>query len=291
MDKAHQWRSIDEIGRRRPGFVEEVFDRVRSEGPVVAGDLSVHDRPKGTWWDWDDAKMVLEHLFWVGRLAARRRPSDFARVYDLPERVIPAEVLARPAAPERDARRELLALAAGHLGVATLADLADYHRQKITPCKPLVQELVDAGRLLQVQVEGWKDVAYLHPDARLPRRVDARALLSPFDPVVWNRDRALRLFGFHYRIEIYTPAPRRQYGYYVLPFLLGDSLVGRVDLKADRQRSVLRVQGAYAEPDVDREAVAAPLAEELALLARWLELEGVEIAERGDLALSLRYRF
>ena len=196
--------------------------------------------------------------------------------------------LARPTPTEDEARTELLVLAARHLGVGTFTDLTDYHRQKNAPCKPLVAELVEAGRLVPVRVEGWKDVAYRHPDATAPRRVAARALLSPFDPVVWKRDRTERLFGFRYRIEIYTPAPKRQYGYYVLPFLLGDELVGRVDLKADRQRGVLLVPGAFAEPGVAAGAVSEALAAELALMAGWLGLERIEVAPNGDLATALR---
>jgi uncharacterized protein YcaQ len=260
----------------------------RMIAPLASGDLSERVGKKGQWWDWDDAKVVLESLFWSGRLTAYRRTSDFARVYDLPERVIPAEVLNRETPSERDARKELIALASSHLGVATIADLVDYHRQKATPCKPLVAELVEEGRLVPVRVDGWKDVAYLDPEATVPRKVVARALLSPFDPVVWHRQRAERLFGFHYRIEIYTPAPKRTYGYYVLPFLLGDDLVARVDLKADRARKTLMVQGAFAEDDVRSRAqmssVAEPLAAELVLMAGWLGLERVEVARNGALA-------
>jgi uncharacterized protein len=168
------------------------------------------------------ADHALEALFYLGRITARRRPHDFARVYDVRERMILAEALARPALPEPEARKELLVLAAKYHGIGTLPDLADYHRLTPTLCKQPLAELVEEGRLLPVTVREWGRPAYLHPEARLPRRISARALLSPFDPVVWNRGRALRMFGFHYRIEIYTPASKRQYGYYVLPFLLGD---------------------------------------------------------------------
>jgi len=291
MAQEHRWSGVAAVKRRRPAYVEEVYERVRDSGPVVAGDLSRRVDKKGPWWDWDDAKVVLESLFWSGRLTAYRRPNDFARVYDLPERVIAEQVLNTPTPSEREARKELLALAATHLGVGTLADLADYHRQKATPCKPLVAELVDEGRLVPVRVEGWRDVAYLDPNASVPRRVGARALLSPFDPVVWFRPRAERLFDFHYRIEIYTPAPQRVYGYYVLPFLLGDELVGRVDLKADRARRTLLVQGAFAEDRfrsrAEMASVAEPLAAELALMAGWLGLECVEVNKNGALAGAL----
>ena len=161
---------------------------------------------------------------------------------------MPPEVLAAPALPEHEARKELLALAARYHGIGTAGDLADYHRQGQSKCKLPLAELVEEGRLIAADVHGWSRPAYMHPDVTIPRRVGARALLSPFDPVVWNRERALRLFGFHYRIEIYVPAPKRQYGYYVLPFLLGDELVGRVDLKADRANGALLVQAAWGEP-------------------------------------------
>ncbi len=288
MAQTHRWREVGRIEERRPGFVDHVLRRVETDGPITSSDLEQRVGKKGTWWDWDDGKVALEYLFWTGRLAATRRGTDFARVYDLVERVLPAEVLALATPTERDARKELLALAARHHGVGTLDDLADYHRQKLTPARPLVDELVEEGRLVEVQVEGWSKPAYLHPDVAIPRRVRARALLSPFDPVVWYRERALRLFGFHYRIEIYTPQPQRQYGYYVLPFLLGEHLVARVDLKADRGHRTLLVQGAFAELGVPVGEVADALAAELALMAGWLDLDEVTVADRGDLAAPLR---
>ncbi len=207
--------------------------------------------------------------------------------YDITERVIPAEALAVPSPPEHEARKELLVLAARYHGVGTLGDLSDYHRMKALVCKPLVDELVEEGRLLAVEVRGWNRPAFMHPDAVTPRRVGARALLSPFDPVVWNRERAERMFGFHYRIEIYTPAAKRQYGYYVLPFLLGDELVGRVDLKADRANATLLVQAAWGEPGVPAGYVAGELYEELVSMAAWLGLERVEATGRGDLGPAL----
>ncbi len=288
MQGEHKWSRYHQLGERRPTFVAEVEQRIREGGPILSADLQQRVGKKGTWWDWDDGKIALEHLFWSGRVTAVRRPSDFARVYDLTERVLPAEVLARPTPSEHDARKELLVLAARHHGLGTMDDLTDYHRQKNAPCKPLLDELVEEGRLQRVTVEGWSAPAYLHPEAARPRRVDARALLSPFDPVVWHRDRALRLFGFHYRIEIYVPQPKRQYGYYVLPFLLGDQLVARVDLKADRQRRVLMVPGAFAELGVPVVDVADALAAELALMATWLQLDSIEVGDRGDLASHLR---
>lgn len=292
MATDHKWSRLFSLRERRPTYVEEVLRRIERDGPVVAGDLSERDGKKGQWWDWDDAKVALEHLFWKGAVTATRRSSDFARVYDLTERVLPAAVLAHPTPTEREARKELLSLAARHCGVATLDDLVDYHRQKITPCRPLVDELVEDGVLVPVQVEGWTRNAYLWHGATVPRRVSACALLSPFDPVCWHRDRALRLFDFHYRIEIYTPAAQRTFGYYVLPVLWGDRLVGRLDLKADRANRALIVQGSFCEPFVTETSGESALAEELAAelhaMAQWLSLERVIVEARGSLAAHLR---
>jgi uncharacterized protein YcaQ len=285
MHSDHRWKAVNDLRRRRPEFIDEVRIRIRDDGPIVAGDLNQRVGPKGTWWDWDDGKIALEHLFHTGEVAALRRPNDFARTYDLASRVIPKEILELPTPPEIDARKELLVQAARHHGIAMFEDLTDYHRQRNPPCRPLIAELVEEGRLIETSVEGWAKPAYLHPEAVVPRRVTARALLSPFDPVVWNRDRTERLFGFRYRIEIYVPAPKRQYGYYVLPFLLGDELVARVDLKADRATGRLLVQSAYGEPGIEEGYVARELAAELALMADWLGLDaGIEVMPRGDLA-------
>ena len=282
------WKGLSDFAAEEPEFVAEVLDRVRREGALVAGDLKQRRGRKGPWWDWDRGKLALEHLFRTGELAALRRPNDFARVYDLPERILPAEILDLPTASEADQRQELLVRAARHLGVATFEDLTDYHRQRNPPCRSLVPELVEEGRLIEATVQGWSKPAYLHPDTVRPRRIEARALLSPFDPVVWNRDRAERLFGFRYRIEIYVPRPKRRFGYYVLPFLLGDRLVGRVDLKADRAAGRLLVLGAFGEPEVDRSVVADALASELRLMANWLGLDdGVVVSDHGDLAPML----
>jgi len=287
MESEHKWGKYFRLHERRPGYVDEVYRRIEAEGPVAAGDLTERVGKKGSWWDWDDSKVALEYLFWKSRVTATRRPSDFARIYDITERVIPSHVLARPAPAEADARKELLVLAARHHGVGTLGDLTDYHRQKNAACKPLVAELVEEGRLVQVEVEGWQQPAYLHPEARVPRRIETCALLSPFDPVVWNRERCERLFGFHYRIEIYTPQPKRQYGYYVLPVLLGDELVARVDLKADRAAGLLLVQGSYLEPGVPPDVVAPQLTDEVHRMADWLGLTDVVVKPRGDLSSTL----
>jgi len=285
MDAPRKWGGFHRFKDERADFIDEVYEIVRERGPIVASELSEREGKKGPWWDYDDAKVALEILFDHGRVTAVRRAGDFARLYDLAERVIPADVLAQPTPPEPEARKQLLVMAARSHGVGTAADLADYHRLKHT--RPLFAELVEEGRLLPVEVEGWRQPAYLHPDAVIPRRVEARALLSPFDPVVWFRDRALRLFEFHYRIEIYVPKPERRYGYYVLPFLLGDTIVARVDLKADRAAGALRVRSAWGEPGIDEEQVAAELANELATMSGWLGLDEVVVADRGDLARAL----
>jgi uncharacterized protein len=286
MQEHPRWKSLRRWAAANRSLVDSVLDRVRTDGPIVASDLEMRDRPKGTWWDWDDGKLALEHLFRTGEVAARRRPNDFARLYDLAERVIPADVLAEPAPPAHEAKKELLVLAAKHHGVGTASDLTDYHRLSHT--RALLAELVEEGRLVRASVHGWSKPAFMHPDATVPRRVSARALLSPFDPVVWNRERIERLFGFHYRIEIYVPAPKRRYGYYVLPFLLGDELVARVDLKADRRSATLLVQSAFGEAGIDERYVAGELAAELASMAQWLGLDaGISVAGRGDLAPAL----
>src|ERR1700753_2981624 len=238
-------------------------------------------------WNWNDGKKALEYLFFAGEVTAERRV-NFERLYDLPERVLPAAILEMPTPPEDEAQRELLLFAARRLGVATEPDLGDYFRLPRADSKARLAELVEAGALVPAAVEGWDAPAYAPPDLHVPRRIRARALLTPFDSMVWARERTERLFGFRYRIEIYVPAAKRVHGYYVLPFLLGDRLVARVDLKSDRQAGVLRVMGAFAEPGGDEGLVARELADELRLVAEWLGLGGVKVARKGDLAAKLR---
>lgn len=270
----------------RPGYVEAVLEEVRRHGPITAGELSDPGTKSGPWWGWKDGKRALELLFWAGLVTARRR-NNFEREYDLPERVWPKEVLEAPRTDREDAQRDLLALAATSLGVGTLADLADYYRIGVTTARPLVRDLVDAGRLVPAQVEGWSEPAFLDPAARRPRRVERRALLSPFDSLVWFRPRNERLFDFHYRIELYTPAPKRTYGYYVCPFLFDETIAARVDLKSDRSRRALVVPGAFSETGADVPAVAEELAEELVAITEWLQLDSVVVGERGDLVRPL----
>ncbi len=290
MDQARRgemWGGLVRAARNNPQLLNEIRDRVINDGPLVAGDVKTRRGPKGSWWDWDTGKALLEYLFWAGEITARRRPHDFARVYHSLDDALPPHIVNAVTPAEDDARRALLLRAARSLGVGTAADLADYHRQTPTRVKALLAALVDEGELEMVRVEGWKQPAYKLPGVATPRTVRARALLSPFDSLVWCRPRIERLFGFRYRIEIYTPAPKRVYGYYVLPFLLGDSLVARVDLKADRQSGVLRVLGAFGEAHVDVAHVARELHDELNLMARWLGLAEVSVADNGDLTRSL----
>jgi uncharacterized protein len=277
-------------GERR-AEADAILHRIGADGPLAASDLegALGSGAKGSggWWGWSDVKSALEWLFWSGRITTATRRPSFERVYDLTERVLPAAVLDQPTPSEPDAHRQLLRLAARAHGIATASDLRDYFRLSPGDAAPRLAELVEAGELTPVNVQGWAQPTYLDPVVRRPRRVQARALLAPFDPLIWERARTERLFGVRYRIEIYTPAEKRLHGYYVLPFLLGDRLVARVDLKADRQASRLLVQGAHAEPGAPAE-VADELATELAVMADWLGLERVDVQPRGDLAGALK---
>jgi uncharacterized protein YcaQ len=286
--KAAGWGGLIRLAKERPDYVEAVYDEVAERGLIAASDLDDPGAKSGPWWGWRHGKQALEYLFWSGRLSARRRAS-FERMYDLTERLIPAEWYDAPAPSADDAHKELLVRAAHSLGVGTARDLADYFRLNIPRARPLLAELVEERRLLPARVEGWAQAAFMHPDAKTPRRVEARALLSPFDSLIWERARTERVFDFTYRLEIYTPQPKRIYGYYVLPFLLGEDLVARVDLKAERAVGTLRVRGAFAEARHDPLEIAGPLAEELALLAGWLGLERVAVDDHGDLAPALSH--
>ena len=280
------WGGIRRMRAEKPDFLALVLAEISARGPIAPSELSMRvGRTGDGWgWRWDEAKLAVETLFWGGEVAARRRvKSGFEREYDIPARMFPAAVLAQPTPTADEARKRLLRIAARAHGIGTAKDLADYHRQNIPKARPLVEELADAGELIRVAVPGWTDRAFLDPNARQPRRITARALLSPFDSLIWERTRTEQLFGFRYRIEIYVPQPKRVHGYYVLPFLLGESLVARVDLKADRKDSALLVQSAWGEIGIDERHVAAELAEELALMADWLGLGRVEVRSRGDL--------
>jgi uncharacterized protein YcaQ len=285
------WRSIARIAAEQPDLVAQTLQLVAERGPIRARETgAVRPPPRtGHMWNWHEGKVALEHLFFTGRVTAAGRV-NFERLYDTVDRVVPAAIRDRPTPTEADAQRQLVRIAAQALGVATEPDLGDYFRLPRAASKARVAELAAAGELIGVDVEGWTAPAYLWPAARQPRRLNARALLSPFDSLIWFRQRAERLFGFRYRIEIYTPAAKRVYGYYVLPFLLGETLVARVDLKSDRQRGALLVQAAFAEPGVDPGYVAGELAAELRLVATWLGLEEVVVADRGDLSGELAAR-
>ena len=274
------------LNRARPGFVQAALDEIAERGALSAREITGAGVGKGGWWGWSDGKRALEALFAAGRVAAAGR-RGFERLYDLPERVIPARILAMPTPAAEDAQRSLMRIAARALGVGTEKDLCDYFRIRIGAGRQGIRELVEAGELIPVSVEGWPAPAYVARDARSPRKLDARALLSPFDSLIWERARTERIFGFRYRIEIYTPLANRKYGYYVLPFLLGDRLVARVDLKSDRANRTLLVQGAHLEPGVRASTVAEPMMRELVTMASWLGLEKINVTRRGNLAKKL----
>lgn len=282
-------RAFKEFDERFPGYLDTVLHEVRRRGPVTANDLP---EPDGSFertrseWGWTRAKAALEALFSRGVLAVTERRSNLARAFDLAERVLPSRLLTNDS-DGTESRRELLRRAARSHGIGTAGDLADYYRMSVRRVRRDLAELVGAGELLEVRVEGWSEPAFLHPDARRPRRIEAAALLSPFDPVVWHRPRTARLFGFDYRVEIFFPQSQRRWGYYVLPFLLGDRLVARVDLKADRKRRRLLAPAAHIESEQNPEAVALALAHELKSMADWLGLDEVSVERRGDLARPL----
>ena len=290
-------RMADHLAQRGKWGTAEDHDRlevsllaeIRERGAATARQLDEGlPRAKDHWgWNWSATRRVLDAMFSAGQLAITGRNGQFEILYDLPERVLPSRVLAMPTPTRTEADLELVRRAARSHGVATVKDLADYYRMPVAATAAAALTLVEAGELLPVTVEGRRPAAYLHRDARLPRRVDARALLSPFDPVVWERARTEELFDFRYRIEIYTPAAKRVHGYYVLPFLLGDRIVARVDLKADRPARRLIVKAAFAEPGAPDET-AEQLRDELARLAAWLGLDEIVSEPRGDLAPALR---
>lgn len=270
------WKHVARVGLERRPLVKRVERAFEENGAMSASQFG-GDKRAEKWWGWNDTKGAVEYLFWSGRLAVVRRQSSFERVYDLAERVLPESVRNAPSIGEADAQRELMAIASRALGIATEADLRDYFRLDARDATARVAELVEERRLLPVRVEGWKQQAYLDPARTIPRRVDGSALLSPFDSLIWNRARAHRLFDFHYRIEIYTPAHKRVHGYYVLPYLIDEALAARVDLKADRQAGALRVQAVHVEPKANARDVRERLRHDLERLAQWLDLERVTL--------------
>jgi uncharacterized protein YcaQ len=281
----HPWMD----GRDNRALADSLIAELRERGRRTSRDLDDGlPRRKVHWgWNWSETKKALEYLFLSGELAVAGRNPQFERLYDLPERVIPRQVLELPEPTDEEAHRELVRRAARSHGVATARCLRDYYRMHTSQAGPAIASLVEDGELVPVTVEGWKRPAYLHHDARMPRRVRARALLSPFDPLVWERERTEMLFDYFYRIEIYVPEHKRLHGYYVLPFLLDDRIVARVDLKSDRRAGVLQVHAAFAEPTAPTET-ADELAAELGSLAGWLGLDDVVVGNRGDLSARLR---
>ena len=286
MDARRPGRRARALIESEPGYLEAVLAEVAERGPLRPSELEDPGASTGPWWGWSKGKTALEYLFARGLVAVADR-ERFVRRYDLTERVLPADILAAPTPEPVEAQRELVRRAARHLGVATVDDLADYHRLRAPTVRALLPSLVGAGELREVQVDGWNQPAYSAPDAVLPRRVRAATLLSPFDPLVFHRPRAERLFDFHYRIEIYVPAEARRYGYYVLPLLVDDRIVGRADVKADRDLGRLLVWGAWWEEGVD-DVLAARAAGAFRSLAAWLELPEITVSDHGDAAGALR---
>ncbi|HEY4240535.1 MAG TPA: crosslink repair DNA glycosylase YcaQ family protein [Kofleriaceae bacterium] len=288
MAEGHRWQGVKRMGRRK-AFLASVLDQIRARGPLGAGDLEGGTkRPKSGWWEWSDAKRAVEHLFWNGDVTVSGR-RGFERLYDLPSRVLPPSILAAPTPEPLDARAALVEIAARALGVATLSDLRAYFHLSAEVAREAVPRLVDSGALLPVQVEGWDQPAFRHASAvATPIDPTRASLLSPFDSLIWYRERTERLFGVRIRLEIYTPAPKRIHGYYVLPLLLGDRIVARVDLKSDRAESTLRVQAAHVEPGSPPKPVAAALAAELSRMSSWLSLSRIAISGTGNLAARLK---
>ena len=293
MERAHAdgWRSV-RAAAGQTELLEAVLVEIERNGPATAAELGAaidpgHVPDRSHWgWNWPPVKSALEYLFWSGRVTAASRTTQFERRYDLSERVLPAEVNRLRQPGEEEAIERLIEISAHAHGIGTEACLRDYFRLPAADARPAVQSLVEAGRLIPVECEAFTAPAYLHAEARRPRRIEHRALLSPFDPLIFERARTESLFDFRYRIEIYVPKDRRVHGYYVLPLLLNEELVARVDLKADRQRSVLRVFGAFGEVGAPPET-ASELAAELELMAGWLGLASIEVADNGDLAPEL----
>lgn len=278
--------------REHSEIARDVIAVITERGPMSAGqierELALPGRGEAGWWEWSQTKYACEKLFADGVLGTAYR-RGFERHYDLFERIVPPTVLAKPTPPEAEAKRELVVLAARHHGIGTVRDIADYYRLSVTDTKKALLDLAEAGTVRRVSVDGWREAAYVHADATIPRRVAGQALLCPFDPLIWERARTERMFGMRYRIEIYTPAAKRQYGYYVCPLLVGDRIAGRFDLKADRAAGVLQVQAAWVEPGCESRTTAEAARTELTRMAAWLGLDGVVIAARGNLADELAH--
>lgn len=280
------WSGPSKIAREKPEFIRAVLDEIRDRGPIGAGELSQGGKSTGAWWGWSEGKRAVEYLFWTGQLTSAGR-RGFERLYDLPERVIPEPILQTTDPSREVAQRELIEIAAKAFGVATEADLRDYFRLPLADARARTQELVESGTLQKVSVEGWKQQAYLHRHAKAAT-ADMTALIAPFDSLIWARQRTERLFDFHYRLAFYTPKHKRTQGYYVMPFLLGDRLVARVDLKSDRKGNALQILGGHAEPGVNAAEIAAPLRQNLEELSSWLGLGRLAIKSRTELSNAVR---
>ncbi len=280
------YRSMRDFAHTEKAYLKNLLAFVKSHGATAQSDLPDKSKGEGGWWGWSKGKLALETLFAQGLLTTAKRES-FERFYDLPERVIPSDILALPTPGERESMLHLMDLSGQALGLGTAFDLRDYFRLPVADAKRALDDAVLAGILKPVTVEGWKPQAYLHRSAKIPRAVNATALVTPFDPICWDRDRTERLFNFHYRIELYTPAPKRKFGYYVLPFLMGDRFAGRVCLKADRETGTLRANHVHHEEFVDIAEVATRMSAEIKRMANWLELPKVEIKKSGNLAKAL----
>lgn len=290
MQDAHDgvgvWKGVGRFLRERRDFVDRVLKEIATRGPMSASELDMGHKGEGGWWGWSEAKRAVECLFWTGELTTATRRGTFERVYGLPEKVLPRAIVEAPTPAREDAHRALYRKAIRAMGVATAKDLRDYFRMPVEGAKARMAELVEDGSMVPVTVKGWREPAFLDPAAKWARKVDAQALLSPFDNLIWFRERTERMFAVRYRIEIYTPAHKRTHGYYVLPFLEGDALTARVDLKSDRKAGVLIVQASHAEPWAS-DATPVRLAQELKLMAAWLGLESVRVEKKGDLAGAL----
>jgi uncharacterized protein len=278
---------MDEFGRTQKAFLRQTLKHIEQTGPIRASEVPGAGESKGGWWGWSKGKLALETLFDQGLITAHGR-ERFERIYDVSERVIPDDVLALPTPRETDGFHDLIVLSAQALGVATEADLRDYFRLPIAEGRKAVADAVASGAIEAVDVQGWKLKAYIPKGASVPTAAGGNALLSPFDPIVWNRDRAERLFDFHYRIELYTPQAKRKFGYYVLPFLEGEKLSGRLCLKSDRENGKLLVNEAHIEAGSDPAETAAAMTVELKRMAKWLGFTSVRVGRKGKLAGALR---
>ena len=281
------YQAFDRFTREEKAFLRSTLAFITAHGPSTASAIPGAGKSAGGWWGWSKGKLALETLFDHGLITCAHR-NGFERIYDVTERVIPPDILNLPTPPEREAFRALVQMAAQALGVATATDLRDYFRLPVKDAHTALRELIDAGALIEVTVEGWSKPAYIDAAAKLPRKAGGTALLTPFDPLVWNRDRAERLFNFHYRIELYTPEHKRKFGYYVLPFLYGEDLVGRLCLKANRAQGALQVNQAHSEAGVAEPEIAAPMAAELQRMAKWLGLTKINVTKKGTMARHLR---